>query len=159
MIKTVGTAHYVHHSNVNELASKYIPTITEHKNLYLLMFWMCDKHYDFDVIKYDKGNLTFISSPDWDTANEPIVGTCYRWKANNWIVNDEVIPPKITQNYKQIYHNKWQFVANDYKGFDIEQAKYRSKVWNSLADIKSVKNKIGYKSFWVEYLTKNGLTL
>ena len=158
MIKQVGTAKYAHKSNVKELIAKCFKTKQEEQLFLLFLEKAVLKGIAFDIIKYDKGNVTLIGSPDWNTANEPIVGTCYRWNLTEWMREDWV-NPKITQNYKQIYHNKWMFVAEDYKGFDIEKAKRRSQLWNSLPDIKSVKNKIGYKEFWQQYLAQYGIGL
>lgn len=159
MVKTVGTAHYVHKSNVIELVDKYV--LDKDKSKLKMLLYLVDKiGLNYDIIKYDKGNLTLISSPDWNTANEPIVGTCYRWKADNWFKEFGVLnEPKKSENYKQIYHNKWMFVSDTYAGFDLEDAKQRSKLWNSLPDIKEVKSKIGYKSFWESYLRKYNIGL
>ncbi len=158
MIKVVGTAKYAHKSNLQELMMKCFK-----RPLDMQMFMQFLKRVDkqgitYDIIKYDKGNVTLISSPDWDTANEPIVGMCYRWKLTDWMTMNWV-EPSVTENFKQIYHNKWMFVAPNYTGFDLEKAKQRSEIWNNLPDIKSVKNKIGYKSFWKPYLGKYGISL
>lgn len=149
MIKTVGTASYVHKSNVQELIEKKVakPEIDTFK-----LFLQNVSNIQYDIIKYDKGNITLISSPDWDTANEPIVGTCYRYKKGAWFNK-----PTIRDNYKQIYHNKWMFVSNTYAGFDIEKAKERTKIWNSLPNLD--KKRIGYKSYWVKYLERNGVSI
>lgn len=158
MIKVVGTAKYAHKTNVKELIAKCFKTKLE-EQMFLQFLDKAILHgIAFDIIKYDKGNVTLIASPDWNTANEPIVGTCYRWKLNEWLREDWV-NPVVTQNYKQIYHNKWMFVADNYRGFDIEQAKRRSQLWNSLPDIKEVRNKIGYKDFWQNYLAQYGIGL
>ena len=158
MIKRVGTAKYAHKSNVKELVAKCFKTPVEEKLFLQFLNKVILHDISFDIIKYDKGTVTLISSPDWNTANEPIVGTCYRWKLVEWLREDWV-NPIITQNYKQIYHNKWMFVADNYSGFSIERAKQRSALWNSLPDIQSVKNKIGYKDFWAQYLAKYGIPL
>ena len=51
------------------------------------------------------------------------------------------------------------FVSSDYKGFDIETAKQRTKLWNSIPDIKKHKSKIGNKKYWNELLQKNNIPL
>jgi hypothetical protein len=160
MVKIVGTAKYAHKSNLLELVDKCFTDSTD-KLLFIQFLQEAMTRIKFDIVKYDKGKVTLISSPDWDIANEPIVGHCYRWEERGWraISQGQWVNPNITPNYKQIYHNKWMFVANDYKGFNIEQAKKRSELWNSLPDIKEVKSKIGYKKFWQEYLSKYGIAL
>ena len=47
----------------------------------------------------------------------------------------------------QIYHHKWLFVKDDYKGFDVEESKKRSIKWLSVSD-KINMSKIGYKNYW-----------
>ena len=119
MIKIVGTAKYAHKSNISELADKCFVKPIEKQIFYKFIEEVVYKGIPFDIIKYDKGAITLITSPDWDIANEPIVGDCYRWGINEWF-HDKWVNPTTTSNYKQIYHNKWMFVSKDYKGFDKE---------------------------------------
>ena len=157
MIKIVGTSSYVHKSNIEELIHRKIP---KDKQELFRKFILEVENFgiQYNIIKYDKGNITLIYSPDWDESNEPIVGDCYRWKESNWFINGEFNKnPKISRNYKQIYHNKWQFVGDDYIGFDIETAKKRTKEWNAIPNIKEHKKRIGYKSYWIDLLQKNNI--
>lgn len=63
------------------------------------------------------------------------------------ITLDRVI--KHTYN-QQIYHHKWLWVANDYKGFDIQESYEWSKYWLSmLPEVAS-----GYPYKWEEQLKK-----
>lgn len=99
--------------------------------------------FDYTIVKYNhkNGNFTFTHSPDWNTADEPIVGDAYLIKAGEK-------PKKIVQQQDPwIYHHKWNFVKDDYKGFDVEKSKERSNFWSSLPiDIDS--SRIGKKSYW-----------
>ena len=72
---------------------------------------------------------------------------------------DECTIEYIDDIQRQIYHNKWQFVKPTYTGFDIEQAKERTKEWNSIPGINQVKSKIGYRKFWNQLLQDNGVEL
>ena len=154
MIKTVVQAHYVHKSNISELLRKKVP-IDERLNV-LELLCQAESKYDYTVVKYDRGNITLIYSSDWDSANEPLVDVCYRWKAGEWFDTDgKITTPKVLKNGRQIYHNKWQFVASDYQGFDIEEAKARTKRWNKIPNLN--KSKIGNKTYWVELLKANGI--
>lgn len=158
MIKTVVTASYVHKSNINELIEKKIPT--ENTDDFKRFIRLVDNTaIIYDIIKYDKGNVTLISSPDWDQANEPIVGMCYRWKKDEWF--DEYgnlnLNCKATKNFRQIYHNKWQFVGDNYDGFDVEAAKERTKLWNSIPNLD--KKRIGNKNYWIELLKENDIEI
>jgi hypothetical protein len=45
-----------------------------------------------------------------------------------------------------IYHHKWQWVSDDYKGFDVEKNKQRSLQWSSLDGVD--KSRIGQRKHW-----------
>lgn len=110
-------------------------------------------HPDFShtIVKHNpkNNNISFLHSPDWDTAHEP------------HIHDSVLVTPEGTSKYsapkkeKQIYHQKWAFVGDDYKGFDVERSKLRTKQYQKAVDkVKQLKNdptvskKIGYKSYW-----------
>ena len=99
-------------------------------------------NFSYDNIKYDgnNSNLTFISSPNWDTAEEPIVGDAIliRGDGSSRFMKQKSNP--------QIYHHKWLFVDDNYPGFNTEESKQRSEKWVTLPDIEF--NKIGYKDYW-----------
>tara|TARA_R110002049_G_scaffold285698_4_gene467051 strand:+ start:209908 stop:210510 length:603 start_codon:yes stop_codon:yes gene_type:complete len=84
--------------------------------------------------------VTFTHSHDFDTAEEPIVG-------KQLLVRDDGStsmrkPPEDPY----IYHHKWLFVADDYKGFDVDESRKRSLAWMSLPDVD--KSRIGRASYW-----------
>lgn len=95
---------------------------------------------EYKVVKYDPKTSTysFIFSSDFDTNPEPSVeggitvkkdGTFKKFKDAGWI-----------------YHHKWQWVGDDYDGFDVEKEKERSLKWSSLPDVD--KSRIGQRKFW-----------
>jgi hypothetical protein len=47
-----------------------------------------------------------------------------------------------------IYHHKWLFVDDDYRGFNVEESKARSQLWISLGDVD--RSRIGRQSYWQE---------
>jgi hypothetical protein len=103
--------------------------------------------FAFTVIKYSfrTGNVTFITSPDFDTAPEPTVG-------DHWIVSAEGktrFRPALSDPY--IYHHKWLMVSDDYSGFDVEESKARSRLWLSIPDID--KSRIGRRNYWQKQVT------
>jgi hypothetical protein len=116
------------------------------------------KHKDFEytIVKYNRINksYSFIYSPDFDTADEPIVGNSINIKLD---IND-IDNSKITQTKQMadpwIYHHKWQFVGNNYTGFDIEKSKERSDICKPIIDEieknedKNIRKKMGRKSYW-----------
>lgn len=99
-----------------------------------------DKPYQ--VVKYNSktGAFSFIFSSDFDSNSEPSInggitikpdGTSKKFGDAGWI-----------------YHHKWMFVGDDYKGFDTEAEKQRSIEWASLEDVD--KARIGQRKFWDE---------
>lgn len=145
-MKVVCGAYYVHKSNLNELFDK-----VHDKDLEALIQ---NTDIDYDVVKYDKGNVTLIKASDWDTANEPLIDYTVLFKAGN------LSEPGIKRmNGRQIYHNKWMFVSPDYTGFNVEEAKERTAIWNSIPDIKSHKSRIGNKTYWISLLNRYGISV
>ena len=45
-----------------------------------------------------------------------------------------------------IYHHKWLFVDDDYKGFNVEESKRRLAAWLVLPDVN--KSRIGRRNSW-----------
>ena len=140
MLKHVGTAYYVHKSNVSELIKKVVPKELQ-PDFYCLLHSI---DYAYAIIKYDGNNVTFISSPDFLTVHEPLVGYCYRYRENEWKK-----PPKVRKDFKRVYHHRWMFVASDFDGFDVEKEKARTKLLNSL---NLDKKRIGNKNYWNKIL-------
>ena len=113
---------------------------------------------NFCILKVDLKNksVSFIESPDWNSAQEPTVGDSHKITLCDGDItyttcHGDVVTGtyKLTKQKKnpQLYHHKWTFVAPDYNGFDIEESKAWSDKWLSVVP-KSYKNKIGYKSNW-----------
>lgn len=158
-MKKVGNAMYVHRSNVIELA-EHMPSRDYDALLRLLM--KANKRYRFEIVKYEKGNVSLIDSPDWNTENEPTVGDSYRWKAGAYFDSKgDLMPPVIRRHNPenpQIYHSKWMFVGPNYKGFDVDKARIRSALWQSvLPHTKDVKSRIGYRRYWNAILERYDL--
>jgi hypothetical protein len=96
--------------------------------------------FDYTIAKYTPAmnSISFIRSPDWDTAHEPTVGVVKAYK-------DGIVKTINPSSDPWIYHHKWQFVGDDYKGFNVEESKARSKAWEPLNLDRS---RIGKKSYW-----------
>lgn len=150
-MKIVSTSIYVHKTalyqilnTVNEKEKKSILDRLEYAN-YL--------HFDYTIIKYDKKtrNVSLIYSPDFDIANEPLVGDSICIHEDNTY--------KIIKSTGKIYHSKELFVDNNYIGFDIQRAKERTKLWNSIPDIKEHKSRIGSRVYWIELLNQYNIPL
>jgi hypothetical protein len=97
-------------------------------------------------IDYKKGSVAFYESEEFDSVNEPMAG-------NMVVVKDGVVSnPRLI---KQIWHHKWLWVGDDYKGFDVKKSFDRSAEWLDNDDIPF--SKIGSKLKWNEWLSLVGL--
>ena len=99
--------------------------------------------FQFNIIKYNDKfkTISFINSPDFDRADEPIVGDAIK------VREDGTITMTRQKRIPQIYHHKWLFVKDDYKGFDINKSKKRSEEWLQVSD-KINMSKIGTLNYW-----------
>jgi hypothetical protein len=101
--------------------------------------------FDYAVVKYNSKThaVSFIESPDFDTADEPLVGSAIR-----------VIPTKKPKLIRAsvnplIYHHKWLMVDDTYLGFDVQASKQRSIKWKSIVGVnKVVSSRIGRQGYW-----------
>jgi hypothetical protein len=142
--KDIGGAVYVH--------SDYEHTLPNQEGLEKAKSLLSPEHKKkYTVVKYDKKTsaFSFIHSPDFNESDEPISGESHKVSSDGKIT--------ITKQKKdpQIWHHKWQWVGDDYTGFDVEKSKQRSKSWQKVTDkIKKEKpeekvmSKIGTKSYW-----------
>ena len=134
--KRIGGVVYIHRSILPH--EDYSPIVEDALSI-------LDQDFHFEVIKIDKKNssVSFIQCEDWNTAHEPTVGDSYK-------VNVETGESKLRKarvKNKQIYHHKWMFVNDDYTGFDIEEAKQRSKSWEN-SSIEYDPKRIGNFDYW-----------
>lgn len=102
--------------------------------------------FNYVVVKYDTrtGAVSFITSPDFDTSDEPTVGDVVT------VSTDGTARRRSQRADPQIYHHKWLFVADDYTGFDVAASKRRSATWLPLDDVD--KSRIGTRSYWDEHV-------
>jgi len=82
--------------------------------------------FNFNCLRYDvkKQELAFVESPDFDTADEPVVGKMF--------VVDKDGNTRTTRFFNQIWHHKWLWVDNSYTGFDVADSWEWSKEWLSV---------------------------
>lgn len=147
-MKKIGNTIYVHITNVGCLPK-------ELKDMVGLGLIRIDETFfnKIAIVKVDKKNnkVTFIQSKDWDTAREPEVGDAI-------CVDIATKQQKIIKAKGQIYHHKWMFVDEGYRGFDIEESKRWSEKWQSvIPSDRTIKSRIGYKKYWDEYLKQYNL--
>jgi hypothetical protein len=118
--KDVGGQIYVHKNYADEI----VPTDTLAKAELILQTQYPD--FQYNTIMYDrkKGTVRFDEAPDFDTAREPIPG--------NYVIVDPVTGQTKTGYSDYIWHHKWQWVKNDYKGFNVADSWNWSKQWLSV---------------------------
>lgn len=102
--------------------------------------------FEYQVVKYDarSGNISFVASPDFDTADEPIVGEIITVKPGG------IVKRRKQSADPEIYHHKWLFVRDDYCGFDVIASRQRSEQWTALTNVDRAR--IGRKSYWEEHV-------
>lgn len=131
--KEIGYAVHVHR-DYEELLG---PTV-EWANRHL------PEHYEYTVVKLNQRNdsISFIQCPGFDSEHEPVITAIIVVSA------DGKVQRRTTPTDPYIYHHKWLFVADDYKGFDVEESKSRSKRWVSLGDVD--RSRIGRQGYWAQ---------
>ena len=159
-MKKIGGCIYMHISMRTKVDEKIKNMIADAERVFRKVIGMKD-FMEVEIVKVDvkNNNVSFIKSPDWDTAREPLVGDAYMIDLNeNAPLRKRTV--KITKSKGQIYHHKWMFVADDYQGFDIEESKKWSEKWQSVIPAeRGIKSRIGYKKYWDEYLKEYGLNV
>lgn len=98
--------------------------------------------FPYIILKYNIKTdvISFIESLDFNTNPEPVVGRSLLVKPDS--DQAKVINPP---SDPWIYHHKWMMVKDDYKGFDVKEAKQRSLQWLAYSPDSS---RIGKKSYW-----------
>lgn len=86
--------------------------------------------------------VSFVTCPDFDTADEPTVGAI--WTVSPDGATSFLAPP--TDPY--IYHHKWLMVGDGYTGFAVSEAVARSREWLALEGVDV--RRIGRRSYWNE---------
>jgi hypothetical protein len=146
--KKMGHDLYVHKNYVHQVA---IPKDIHNSALIALHKNYPD--FNYTIVKYNKltNNSSFLNSPDWDTAHEPQI------KDSVMITPEGGCKYTKPKKIPQIYHQKWAFVGDDYKGFDVDRSKLRTKQYQkAIVDIadktgqptKAISSRIGYKDYW-----------
>lgn len=141
--KFIGGQRYIHKSYEHVLPQDELNKAKSH----------LPKDHEYHVVKHDpkEGSFSFIKSHDFDTAHEPTVGDSIKVHADcRTKLTKQTNPPKV-------YHHKWQWVDDKYKGFDREESKARSKEWQEKLHGKVELSKIGSKKYWHDALHNNGM--
>jgi len=96
-----------------------------------------------DCIRYDvkDGSVAFQWSPDFDKADEPTVGDTVLVKA------DGSVRTTRRKADPQVWHHKWMWVDDRYRGFNRAASRARSEMWSPLVTPEE-RRRIGTRSYW-----------
>ena len=85
-----------------------------------------DNDFQYNCMTFNPktGEIRFDEAPDFDTAREPIPGRQITVSPDGRITRDKVS--------NLIWHHKWQWVKNDYTGFDVAESWNWSKTYLSI---------------------------
>lgn len=141
--KQVGSSLYVHKLYADEIIPKNILQKAEE------ILAKSNPNFNYNTIMFDPKRkiIRFDEAPDFDTAPEPTVG--------NYItifINDDNSSPR-KGNSNNIWHHKWLWVKDDYKGFDVDKSKKWSRQWLSKLNEPAK----GTKIHWQTQLKNVGL--
>jgi len=143
--KKMGTDLYVHHDYADHVIPK---DIIKKANDILRN----SQYYEFkySCIKFTPslGVFRVDASPDFDTAREPHTGDSI-----NIYYNKGIVKPNPPHQGTSIWHHKWIWVMDDYKGFNVEESYQWSKLWLS----RFKETAIGRDKIWNLQLRKYGL--
>jgi len=133
--KSIGGSVYVHRAYEYVLPQEFLLTAKQHL-----------KGFEYTVVKFNTRTnaITFVHSPDFDTAHEPTVGD------QLLVRSDGSVKHMKAPADPWIYHHKWLVVGDDYTGFSVEQAKERSRQWMRLEGLDS--SRIGKRSYWHQHV-------
>ncbi len=138
--KLIGGALYLHRSYMPHLAGTALWAAYDRARREL-------GDFDYNVVKITtQGDVTFFASPDFDTAHEPTAGEYRLVKADGTVKKGRTA---------SLWHHKWLWVRDDYKGFDVDASKRRSAEWT--ARMTGVpRNNIGNPRVWAALLAEHG---
>ena len=144
--KLIGGDLYIHRNYVPQAIAQNYPGSRGDaaRELYLNALDAIDNthpEHPYIIVKINpvKKQVSFIASPDFDTAPEPTVGNSYSY-------TDGAI--RLTRQAKDpwVYHGKHLMVGPDYKGFKVAEEAEWFDYWNR--NLKMPHTRIGKKSVW-----------
>ena len=104
--------------------------------------------FEYNLIRYNTktGAIGFFNSPDFDTSPEPINGNLIVVEPDGTI---RTVDLNKNPDKQAIYHHKWEWVKDDYKGFDVKQSIERSIAWQKVVNREGIDRKrIGFQGVW-----------
>ena len=126
--KVIGGQVYFHKNYISKMPKEVI-------DIYKKTINKLPKDHSFNTLMYtpaSKGkpaSLRFDEAPDFDIAREPIPG-----RVITITEKGSISPPK---DVNQIWHHKWAWVDDDYKGFDVKENYDWSREWFTNKGVKA----------------------
>jgi len=103
----------------------------------------------YRCLSYDPKTSTYMfsASPYFNSANEPTPG-----QAQKVEVEDNAFKVHTPKVINSIWHHKWMWVDDNYKGFNVKESYEWSKEWAA-----EISNPSGSKNVWLKQLKAVGL--
>lgn len=143
--KKVGDKIYIH----KNYALDVIPTDVWYEAQSILHDFNPGFKYNCVCYSSKENVIRFDEAPDFDTAREPHPGKMLTLNLNTFYKTME-----LKESYSEaIWHHKWEWVTEDYDGFNVQDSYEWSKLW--LSKVNEVAS--GSLVKWKEQLKKVGL--
>jgi len=106
------------------------------------------KGFKYNLIRYNTktGSIGFFNSPDFNSSDEPVNGDLMVIEPDGRIRS---VPLNKNADKQAIYHHKWQWVKDDYTGFNVKDSIKRSIAWQRVVNKEGIDRKrIGFQGVW-----------
>jgi len=111
--KRIGDSIYAHRDYILVAVDDWKPALVPYlRDAQKTITRLCPEHFYVVVKVRSNGYVSFIASPDFDTAPEPISGDSCLVKPDGSVR----FTPQASDPW--VYHGKHLMVGTDYKGFD-----------------------------------------
>jgi len=155
-MKKVGQSLYLHVSAIGELSELQQGKVTKAFEIARSHFPGLQKE-NVTLIKISPMNISFIVSPDWDTAMEPRINFSYvvHCSSTGYPAGGSCVKFLDYRDKHIIYHHKWAFCAASYDGFNRSDSMAWSQYWTEHPAVKALskrdpkwRSKIGNYDYW-----------
>lgn len=145
-INTVPRTHYFHSTCWHDMPERDAK-IYKHKMSLLDLSAPEYQNLNFKLVKFPvEGNsISFIECPDFDADTEPVVGRVLTISLDIHAKSHF----KIRTYNNHVYHKKYLFVNEGYRGFDFWcDRKYNQNMEIAMQNLGIDKRRIGNKKYW-----------
>ena len=152
MLKRVGTYLYCHRSNISELKNE-ISSRMYKEVIHVLNYAdeMMDGCYEIIKVHLKSDMISLLDCATWNDYYEPIILGVVRFNVKEGTY-------RIVSEKVEVSPDKWRYVSEDYKGFDIINAKKRYEVLQGIPEIKDNLKHFVDRKTWCYLLDKYNLS-